>query len=1029
MSPEPLVPAARPSSADADAVSAPHAGDAASFLVGRDGRTTAETTRVLVGFAVLLVFGAVALNFWLYQGARERFERDGWARLEFSADQRRDRFEAGIATLQREAASIAEDASVAHEADELASQALGPRAREEFTGEIESALAHFQLGRVELIDSSGRVLYATSPPPPAEAADAAALAARALAGGQEALGDPRDGRLLCAVPVRPTATARVALVVRADAGQLLAPELARWPGLGESSGAYLVRREGRRVRLLTSHPFDPGLPAGASVPMQSREHLAVTMAAAGIQSRIESGSPRHPTWAVTRTLSVPGWGLVSLADRADVMAGLHDTAQGLWLLDVALAIGLFAIAVVWRRIYTNALTRQAMEITERHARRVQAVFDNAFDAILTFDRAGRIRTVNRAAAALFGRSPGELERHPVSQVLRWGGPGSAALPAPGTMGAGEVMRPDGSCVPVEYSLGMTGGSDELLYTAIVRDVSERVEAEQRIRSFAEGLETTNRRLEEVNAQLEEASRLKTEFLANTSHELRTPLNGMIGFLQLVLDGMCDTPEEERDFLQQALQCSRHLLSLINDVLDIAKIEAGKLALELEALDVERLFEEVETLTHVQAAQRDLQLSFESDLEPGVTARGDFGKVKQVLVNLIGNSLKFTHQGSIRVRADSRARLGHVMFEVIDTGIGIPPERQSVIFDKFVQGDGSTTRRYGGTGLGLAISRSLIEMMGGIIGVHSDGEGRGTRMYFSLPLWRAGDAHGDAPAAASGAPASTRGQLVLVVEDDPTFRLFLAAVLQQHGYRTLEAADADHGWECLLRDRPDCVLLDYALTSEDAAQLRTGWDLARRMTEDPATRHVPVVFVTGFDDELETKLKATAFARHPDRLVKPIEAEALVARIESVLSPLPERVVRVLLADDDPSVATFVRKVLPAERYQLHVARDGAECLHALRTGPVFDLLLLDLMMPGVSGYDVLREMALSGLRADLPVLVLTNFPESRDEDERLLLERGLVMDVLAKSDVHAEPGLLPRVLERHAGRFRRVAGDDLREAA
>ncbi|HTQ45129.1 MAG TPA: response regulator, partial [Polyangiaceae bacterium] len=859
---------------------------------------------------------------------------------------------------------------------------------------------------------------------------AAALARRAIARGREALGDPVGDAMLYAFPVAASGTAApLAVVVRADARRLLAPELACWPGLGESSGAYLVRRDGANVVLLTPHPLDPRLGAGTRVPLQSRAQLAATMAALGVESHVESEVRRRPTWAVTRKLSLPGWGLVSLADRDDVLAGLRDTEQGLWLLDIALAIGLFAIAVVWRRITTNALTRQAMELTERHAKRVQSVFDNAFDAILTFDRSGRVRTVNRAAATLFRRTPAELERHPVSQVLQWGGAGSAALPEPGTIGSGEVMTPDGTQIPVEYSLGATGGSDELLYTAIVRDVSERIEAERRIRTFAEGLEASNRRLEEVNAQLEEASRLKTEFLANTSHELRTPLNGMIGFLQLVLDGMCDSPEEERDFLKQALQCSRHLLALINDVLDIAKIEAGKFALELEALDVDQLFDEVQTLTHVQAAQRGLQLSFEAKLEPGVTARGDFAKVKQVLVNLIGNSLKFTHEGIIHVRAESRATLGHVMFEVEDTGIGIPPSRQNVIFDKFVQADGSTTRRYGGTGLGLAISRSLIEMMGGVIGVHSDGEGRGTRMYFSLPLWRPASAAAEASARSSGAG----GALVLIVEDDPTFRLFLGAVLHEHGYRVIEATDADHGWEAVLRERPDCVLLDYALTSGDAAQLRTGWDLARRMTGEPDTRHVPIVFVTGFGDELQAKLRSTAFARRPDRLVKPIDADVLVRRIEAILAPLPERPVRVLLADDDAGVATYVRKVLPAERFQLHLARDGAECLHALRTGPAFDLLLLDLMMPGVSGYDVLRDMALSGLHAELPVLVLTNFTESRNDEERRLLEQGLVLDVLAKSAVHDDPALLPRTLERHAARGsergREPGGDAMQEAA
>jgi signal transduction histidine kinase/CheY-like chemotaxis protein len=569
-------------------------------------------------------------------------------------------------------------------------------------------------------------------------------------------------------------------------------------------------------------------------------------------------------------------------------------------------------------------------------------------------------------------------------------------------------------VPVEYSLGSTGGGDELIYTAIVRDVSERIEHEQRIRSFAEGLEITNRRLEEVNAQLEEASRLKSEFLANTSHELRTPLNGMIGFLQLVLDGMCDTPEEERDFLQQALQCSRHLLGLINDVLDIAKIESGKLSMDLEALDIPRLFEEVETLTHVQATQRGIQLVFEADLEPGVTARGDFGKVKQVLINLVGNSLKFTPQGSIRVNARTRGPLGHVMFEVIDTGIGIDPSRQGVVFDKFVQGDGSTTRKYGGTGLGLAISRSLIEMMGGIVGVQSEGQNKGTRMYFSLPVWRP-DAASPAVAATAAAAAPSgpaNAALVLIVEDDSVFRKFVTAVLHQRGYRTVEAVNAEQGWVAVQKWGPACVLLDYALTSADGGGMRTGWDLAQRMSMDPATRHVPIVFLTGFDGELREKLKATVFARHPEHLVKPVEIDTLITRVEALLGERARVPVRVLMADDDPGVATYVRKVLPRDRFDVRVTRNGEECLHALRTSPNdFDILLLDLMMPVASGYDVLREMTLTGLRPDLPVLVLTNFPEARDENERRLLERGLVVDVVSKSAVHSEPQMLMEVLD------------------
>src|SRR6185503_4296107 len=234
---------------------------------------------------------------------------------------------------------------------------------------------------------------------------------------------------------------------------------------------------------------------------------------------------------------------------------------------------------------------------------------------------------------------------------------------------------------------------------------------------------------------------------------------------LVLDDMCDSKEEERDFLLKALQCSRHLLGLINDVLDIAKIESGKLNLEIGRVDAGQLFDEVYTVTHVQAAQRGVKLRFEAPQDSATGVRGDFGKIKQVLINIVGNSLKFTPSGSITVRATAHPEPGHFIFEVIDTGIGIALERQQAIFEKFIQGDGSTTRKYGGTGLGLAITRSLVELMGGIIGVHSDGEGRGTKMYFSLPIWReeGDEVHEEAPSEQITGPQG--GPLVLIVEDD------------------------------------------------------------------------------------------------------------------------------------------------------------------------------------------------------------------------------------------------------------------------
>jgi CheY-like chemotaxis protein len=217
-----------------------------------------------------------------------------------------------------------------------------------------------------------------------------------------------------------------------------------------------------------------------------------------------------------------------------------------------------------------------------------------------------------------------------------------------------------------------------------------------------------------------------------------------------------------------------------------------------------------------------------------------------------------------------------------------------------------------------------------------------------------------------------------------------------------------------RLRPAIVVLDYALTCAENANLRTGWDLAERMIADHDTRHVPMIFVTGFDAELKEKLKSTAFSRKPEHLMKPVDGNVLVAKIEEVVGGVQGRHVRVLMADDDPTVAAFVRKVLPDGRFHIEMANNGEECLHILRTQPRgFDLLLLDLMMPEVSGYDVLREMALTGTAAELPVVVLTNFPEARSPEEKRLLEHGLVLDVLSKPSVHDNPQLLSHIIDWH----------------
>jgi signal transduction histidine kinase len=240
-------------------------------------------------------------------------------------------------------------------------------------------------------------------------------------------------------------------------------------------------------------------------------------------------------------------------------------------------------------------------------------------------------------------------------------------------------------------------------------------------------------LARANRELVAASRTKSEFLASMSHELRTPLNAILGFMSLVIEGHCANPDEEKDLLRDAQQGARHLLSIINSILDLAKIETGKMTLQLERLCVPGLLDEVRSLMRGQAELKGIDLCFEPPAANLPRVLADSGKLKQALVNLVGNAIKFTEQGRVTVRAEAGEGGGSVRFEIRDTGIGIPLDKHHLLFQKFQQIDSSSTRRHGGTGLGLTLCRALVEMMGGRIWLHSPGEGQGTTVTFTVPV--------------------------------------------------------------------------------------------------------------------------------------------------------------------------------------------------------------------------------------------------------------------------------------------------------
>lgn len=288
------------------------------------------------------------------------------------------------------------------------------------------------------------------------------------------------------------------------------------------------------------------------------------------------------------------------------------------------------------------------------------------------------------------------------------------------------------CLLVEFP-----ASDERLRNARslsrVLDLDLNLMCESYMSATMENLRSLNLQLERLNRELAEASRVKDEFLAHTSHELRTPLNSILGFTKLILDGLCKDRDEERELLRDVFASAQHLLGIVNDILDIARIEAGHMNLHVENVRPRHVLDSTLPLVVVQAAAKGLELRDQTVGLRLPEVRADEIRFRQVLLNLLSNAVKFTASGSVTLRADLDSRSGFLRFEVKDTGVGIPPEKREAVFQKFVQVDTAFTRRHGGSGLGLAITRRLVNMMGGEIGIEDPTDGPGTLVWFTLPL--------------------------------------------------------------------------------------------------------------------------------------------------------------------------------------------------------------------------------------------------------------------------------------------------------
>jgi signal transduction histidine kinase len=415
------------------------------------------------------------------------------------------------------------------------------------------------------------------------------------------------------------------------------------------------------------------------------------------------------------------------------------------------------------------------------------------------------------------------------------------------------------------------------FNRMLRDLKAYREEVERVHgNLEERVRRRTHELEVANRELVAASRTKSEFLANVSHELRTPLNAVLGFLGLVIDGHASDQKEVQDLLKDAQKGAKHLLAVINSILDLARIETGKMSVQRDEVILRQAFEEVESLMRGQAEVKSLGLSFEEVDPPALSVLADPLKLKQVMVNLVGNSLKFTSEGFVRVRASGSEERGLARIEVQDSGIGIPPEMHHLLFRQFQQIDPSHTRRFGGTGLGLAICRALVEMMGGRIWVTSAGEGLGTTVAFTLPLYRGPEAPREEVGAAGAGP------LALVVEDDPVCRQVLREILSLGGYRVEEAARADEAIQKARASRPALVTVDLGLPALAGSLLVDGCDLIHALMSDPATRAAEVALISGQEPHLvRERLEREGLPRPVRVFGKPIATRELLAWVEEL----------------------------------------------------------------------------------------------------------------------------------------------------
>jgi signal transduction histidine kinase/CheY-like chemotaxis protein len=492
---------------------------------------------------------------------------------------------------------------------------------------------------------------------------------------------------------------------------------------------------------------------------------------------------------------------------------------------------------------------------------------------------------------------------------------------------------------------------------------------------------------------EQANRAKSSFLANMSHELRTPLNAIIGYSEMLQE---EAEEQGLEALVPDLAkvhgAGRHLLALINDILDLSKIESGKMELFLETFEIRSLVADVESTIHPLMEQNHNVLEIQCAPDLGAM-HADVTRVRQVLFNLLSNASKFTEKGTVTlsaVRETAASGRAEIVFRVADTGIGMSPEQCARLFQAFTQADASTSRRYGGTGLGLVISRRICQMMEGDIHVESE-VGKGSVFTVRLPASVPGrktlpPPHAELPVEVGLATLVSQGtDTVLVIDDDESAQEILARGLAKEGFRVLCASSGEEGLTLAREHRPDVITLDILMPGMD------GWAVLRMLKNDPQAADIPVVLITMVDGRDMGKALGAA-----DYLPKPIDRERLAAVLRKYRCGNPP--CPVLVVEDDTATRELMRRTLSVQGWTVCEARNGLEALALMRRSRP-DLIFLDLMMPEMDGFDFVEQLRANPEWRTIPVVVVTAKELTQEDRDRL---NGNVRSILEKGALSNE---------------------------